>query len=176
MSSAPGHLEESARQDVGQSTDSAMCNTGGEAITRSSEIAREDTSNSCMEESQQDVGKTSGCPLTQRPPKTPCYSSKSTPGAHVSKVIVASRAKGPRPCTSKTAEAGVMVQRNHHPQQSPRYRAASLPKIGEGDVDSGRISTEGAPEKVHYSHSTNVDGIPRGGADSGHARPGESKL
>ena len=70
-----------------------------------------------------------------------------------------------------------MVETNDHHQQSPRYRASSLPKIGEDDVDSGRISTQGAPDKTHYYyHSTNVGGMPRGGAESGHARSGELKL
>ena len=35
-----------------------------------------------------------------------------------------------------------MVQRNDHHQQSPRYRASSLPIIGEDDVNSGRNSTQ----------------------------------
>ena len=43
-------------------------------------------------------------------------------------------------------------------------------------MDSGRISTQGASEKAHYSHSISVGGMPRGGAESGHARSGESKL
>ena len=90
--------------------------------------------------------------------------------------MVAPRAKGPLPCTSKTAEAGVTVQGNDHHQQSPRYRASPLPKIGEDDVDSGRISTQGAPEKAHYSHSTRVGGMSRGGAESDHVRSGELKL
>ena len=67
-----------------------------------------------------------------------------------------------------------MVQGNGHHQQSSRYRASHLPKIGEDEVDSGRISTQGAPETAHYSHSTSVYGMPRGGAKSGHARSGES--
>ena len=69
-----------------------------------------------------------------------------------------------------------MVQGNDHNQHNPRYRASSLPKIGEEDVDSGRISTQGVPEKAHYSHSTSVGGMPRGGAESVHARSGELKL
>ena len=150
VSSAPSHLEESAGQAVGPPTDPT--------------------------ESLQDVGSTSSFPLTRRPARTPCHPSKCTPGAHVSKVTVSSHAKGPCPCTSKTAEAGVMVQRNDHHQQSPRYRACSLPKIGEDDVDSGRISTQGALGEAHYSHSTSADGMPRGGAESGHARSGELKL
>ena len=102
---------------------------------------------------------------------------------------MAPHAKEPRPCTSKTAETGVMIGRNDHYQQSPRYRPSSLPKIGEDDVDFGRISTQGSPEKAHYSYSTSVSGMPRGGAErwrrevaprggaeSGHARSGESKL
>ena len=48
--------------------------------------------------------------------------------------------------------------------------------IGEDDVDSGRISTQGAQEKAHYSHTTSVGGMPRGGAESGHARSGESRF
>ena len=167
LSSAPGHLKESAGQAVGQPTDSTMCYSGGEAITRSREVTREDTkSNSCMEESPQDVGRTPSFPLTRRLARTPCYPSKGPPGAHVSKVIVASHAKGPRPCTSKTAEAGVMVQRNDHHQKSPIYRVSYLPKIGENVVDSGRISTQGASEKAHCSNSISVGGMPRGGAES----------
>ena len=155
VSSVPEHLEENAGQAVRQSTGSTMCNSGGEAITRSSEVAREDTkSNSCMEESRQNVGRTSSFPLTPRPARTPCYPSKITLSAHASKVTVAPHAKRPRLSTSKTAEAGVMVPRNDHHQKSPRYRAFSLPKIGEDDVDSSRISTQRAPEKAHYSHST----------------------
>ena len=69
-----------------------------------------------------------------------------------------------------------MFQRNDHHQQSLIYRALSLPKIGEEDVDSGRISTQGAPEKAHYSHSTSADVMPRGGAESVHARFGDFKL
>ena len=41
------------------------------------------------------------------------------------------------------------------------------------DVDSDRISTQGAPEKAQYSHFTSVAGIPRGGDESGHAWSGE---
>ena len=64
-----------------------------------------------------------------------------------------------------------MVQGNDHHQQSPSYRASPLPKIGgEDGVDSRRIFTQGALEKAHYSHSTSVGGMPRGGAESGHAR------
>ena len=66
-----------------------------------------------------------------------------------------------------------MVQGNDHHKQSPKYRASPLPKIGEDQDDSGRISTQGAPEKAHYSHFTSVGGMPRGGAESGHARSGE---
>ena len=69
-----------------------------------------------------------------------------------------------------------MVQGNDHHQQSPRYRASPLPKIGEDDVDSGRISKQGAPEKAPYTHCTSVGGMPRGGAESGHARSGKLKL
>ena len=69
-----------------------------------------------------------------------------------------------------------MVQGNNHHQQSPRYRTSHLPKIGEDGVDSGRISTQGAPEKAHYSHSTSVGSMLRGGAESSHARSGELKL
>ena len=127
MSSAPGHLEESAGQAVGQPTDPT--------------------------ESRQDVGKTSSFPLTRRPARTPCYLSKGTPGARVSKVIVAPHTKGLHPCTSKTAGAGVMVQRNDQHKQSPRYRASSLPKIGEDDVDwshlYARSSGEGALLPLH---------------------------
>ena len=65
-----------------------------------------------------------------------------------------------------------MVQENDH-QQSPRYRASLLPKICEDDVDSGRTSTQGAPEKAHYFHSTSIYGMPGGGAESDHARSGE---
>ena len=176
VSSAPGHLKESAGQAVGQPTDSSMCNAGDEAITRSSEVARQDTnSNICMEESRQDVERTSSFPLRRRPARTSCYPSKGTPGAHVSKVTVAPHAEGPRPWTSKTVETGVMVQRNHHNQKSVIYRASSLPKIGEDDVDSGRISTQEAPEKAHYSHSTSVGVMSRGGAKSDHAWSGEFK-
>ena len=89
---------------------------------------------------------------------------------------MAPHVKGPRPCKSKTAEVGVMVQRNYHHQQSPIYQASPLPKMGEDDVDSGHIYTQGAPEKAHYSHSTSVGGIPRGVAESDHARSSELKL
>ena len=123
MSSTIRHLERKARQAVGQPTDPT--------------------------ESRQDIGRTSSFPLTRRPARTPCHLSKGTPGASVSKVIVAPHAKGPRPCTSKTAAAVVMVENNYHHQQSPRYWASPLPKIGEYDVDSGRISTQRAPEKAH---------------------------
>ena len=68
MSSALGHLKESAGQAVEQPTDLTICNTGGEAITRSSEVVREDTkSNSSTERSRQDVGRTSSFSLTRRP-------------------------------------------------------------------------------------------------------------
>ena len=126
-----------------------------------------------MEKNRQDIGRASSFPLTRKPARTPCHPSKGTPGANVSKVIVAPYAKGPRSSTSKTAEAGVMVQSNDHPQKSSRCRASPLPKIGEDDVDSGRISTQGTPEKVHYSHSTSACGMPRGGAESGYAPSGE---
>ena len=62
-----------------------------------------------------------------------------------------------------------MVQGNNHYQQSSSYRASPLPMIDEDDVDSGRISTQEAPEEAHYSHTTIVGGMPRGGAESGHA-------
>ena len=68
-----------------------------------------------------------------------------------------------------------MVQGNGH-QQSPNYRVSPLPMIGEDDVDSGRISTQGAQEKAHYSNTTSVDVMPRGSAESGHARSGESRF
>ena len=48
--------------------------------------------------------------------------------------------------------------------------------IGEDDVDSGRISTQGAQEKAHYSHTTSVGGMPRGGVESGNSRSGESRF
>ena len=151
VSSAPGHREESVGQAVGQPTD--------------------------PEVSRQDVGRTSSFPLTRKPARTRCHSSKDTPGARVSKVVVAPHAKGPRPCTSETAEAGVMVQPIDHHQQSPRYWTSFLPNIGEDDVDSGRITTQRAPEKAHHSHSTSsVGGMPRDGAESVHARSGESKF
>ena len=86
---------------------------------------------------------------------------------------MAPHAKGLPPCTSKTAEAGVMVQGNDHHQQSSRYRASPLPKIGKDEVDSDHFSTLGAPETAHYFDSTSVGGMPRGGAESGHARSGE---
>ena len=54
-----------------------------------------------------------------------------------------------------------MVQGNDHHQQNPSYRASPLPMLGEDDVDSGRISTQGAPKKAHYSHTTSVGGMPR---------------
>ena len=79
---------------------------------------------------------------------------------------------GHPPCTSKTEEAEVMVQGNGH-QQSPRYRASPLPKIDEDDVDSGRIFTKELRRKRITPHSTSVDGMPRGGTESGHARSGE---
>ena len=51
--SAPGHLNESAGQVVGEPTDFIICNSGGEAITRSGEVTREDTESiSCMDESR----------------------------------------------------------------------------------------------------------------------------
>ena len=81
-------------------------------------------------------------------------------------------AYGPPPCTSKIEEAEVMVQGNGH-QQSPTYRASPLPKIGEDDVDSGRISTKELRRRRITPHSTSVDGMSRGGAESGHARSGE---
>ena len=65
-----------------------------------------------------------------------------------------------------------MVQGNGH-QQSPTYRASPLPKIGEDDVDSGRISTKELRRRRITPHSTSVDGMSRGGAESGHARSGE---
>ena len=120
----PDYLKESAGQVVGQPTDSIMCSSGGEAITRSSEVMREDTESiSCMEKSRQHVGRTSSFPLIRRPARKPFYQSKGTPGAHVSQMTVAPHAKGPRPCASKTAEAGGMFQRNDHHQKSPIYRA-----------------------------------------------------
>ena len=67
-----------------------------------------------------------------------------------------------------------MIKRNDHHQQSSRYRASSSPKIDEDDVDSGRISTQRAPEKAHYSHFTSIGGMPRGGVKSGHAQSGEN--
>ena len=134
MSSVPNHLEERAGQVAGQPTD--------------------------PKESRQDVGRTSSFPLQRRPGRTACHPCKGTPGARVSKVVVVPHAKGPLPYTSKTAEAGMMVQRNDHHQQSPRYRASSLLKIDEDDVDSGCISTHGAPEKAHYPHSTTIGGMP----------------
>ena len=69
-----------------------------------------------------------------------------------------------------------MVQRNDHPQKSLIYRAPSLPNIGEDDVDSGRISMQGAPENAHYCQSTSVGAMPRGGTESGHAWSGEFKF
>ena len=65
-----------------------------------------------------------------------------------------------------------MVQGNEH-QQSPTYRASPLPKIGKDDVDFGRISTKELRRRRITPHSTSVDGMPRGGAESGHARSGE---
>ena len=50
----------------------------------------------------------------------------------------------------------MVVQGNDHHQQSLIYRASPLPMIGEDDVDSGRISTQEAPEKAHYSHTPSV--------------------
>ena len=95
------------------------------------------------------------------------------PGARVSKVMVGPHANGSPPCTSKTEEAEVMVQGKDHHQQSPSYRASPLPIIGEDDEDSGRISTQGTQKKTHYSHTISVGGMPRGGAESDHARSGE---
>ena len=66
-----------------------------------------------------------------------------------------------------------MVQGNDHHRQSSRCRASPLPKIEEDDVDSGRISTQGAPQTAHYFHSTSIGGMPRCGAKSGHAWSGE---
>ena len=148
VSSAPGHLEDSAGQAVRERTDSMG--------------------------SRPDVGRTSSVPLTQRAARSPCHPSQATPGARVSKVMVSPHAYGPPPYTSKSEEAEVMVQGNGHHQQSPSYRVSPLPMIGEDDVDSGRISTQGAQEKAHYSHTTSVGGMPRGSAESGHARSGES--
>ena len=150
VSSAPGHLEESAGQALRQQTDS--------------------------KESRPDVGRASSFRLTRGPARTTRHPSKGTPGARVNDVMMSPHAKGPPPCASKTAEAGVMVQKNDHHQQSPSYRACPLSKIGEDGVDSGRISTRGALEKAHYSHTTSVGGMPRGGAESGHARSGELKF
>ena len=142
VSSAPSHLEDSAGQVLREHTDS--------------------------KESRPDVGRTSSFPLTRRPARSPCHSSQGTPGARVSKVKVSPHAYGSPPCTSKTEEAEVMVQGNVHHQQSPSYRASPLPMIGEDDVDSDCISTQGAQEKAHYSHTASVGGMPRGGAESGH--------
>ena len=72
---------------------------------------------------------------------------------------------GPPPCTSKTEEAEVMVQGNGHHQQSPRYRASPLPKIGEDDVDSGCIFTKDLRRRRITPNSTSVGGMPRGGAE-----------
>ena len=69
-----------------------------------------------------------------------------------------------------------MVQGNEHHQQSPSYRASPLPIFGEDDVDSGRISTQEVPEEAHYSHTTSVGGMPRDGAEPGHARSGELRF
>ena len=97
-------------------------------------------------------------------------------GARVSKVTAAPKFKAPGPWTSKTAEAGVMVQRDDH-QKSPRYRASSLPNISGDNVNSGRISTQGVLEKAHYSdHATSNGDVPRGGAKSDHSRSGDLKL
>ena len=150
VTSAPGHLEDSAGQALREQTDS--------------------------KESRPDVGRTSSFPLTLRPARSPCHPNQGTPGARVSKVMVSSHANGPPPCTSKIEEAEVMVQGNDHHQQSSSYRASPLPMIGENDVDSGRVSTRGAQEKAQYSHTASVGGMPRGGAESGHARSGESRF
>ena len=69
-----------------------------------------------------------------------------------------------------------MVQGNNRHQQSPRYRASPLPKIGEDGVESGHICTQEAPEKAHYSHSTSVGDMSRGGTELSHAPSGELKL
>ena len=90
--------------------------------------------------------------------------------------MVSPHANGPRPFTSKTEDAEWMVQGNDHHQQSPSYRASPLPMIGEDGGDSGRISTQGTQEKTHYSHTISVGGMPRGGAESGHAWSGESRF
>ena len=42
MSSTPGHRKASAGQGVEQPTELLMCNSKGEAITRSDEVARQD--------------------------------------------------------------------------------------------------------------------------------------
>ena len=127
--------------------------------------------------SRPDVGRTSSFPLTRRPARSPCHPSQGTPGARVSKVMVSPHANEPPLCTtSKTEEAEVMVQGNDHHQQSPSYRACPVPMIGEDDVDFSRISTQGAQEKVHYSYTTSVGGMLRGGTESGHARFGESRF
>ena len=58
VSSTPDYGDGSVGQAVGQLTDSSICNSRGEAIARSSEVARHDIKpSSCMEESRQDVGK-----------------------------------------------------------------------------------------------------------------------
>ena len=150
VSSAPGHVEDSAGRSLREQTDSMG--------------------------SRPDVGRTSSFPLTRRPARSPCHPSQGTPGARVSKVIGSPHAYGPPPCTSKTEETEVMVQGNGHHQQSPSYRVSPLPMIGKDDVDSGRISTQGAQEKAHYSHTTSVGGMPRGSAESGHARSDESRF
>ena len=150
VSSAPGHLEDSAGQSLREQTDSNG--------------------------NRPDVGRASSFPLTRRPARSPCHPSQGTPGARVSKVMAGPHAYEPTPCTSKTEEAEVMVQGNGHHQQSPSYRASPLPMIGEDDVDSGSISTQGAQEKAHYSHTTSVGGMPRGGAESGHARSSEARF
>ena len=83
MSSAPGHLEDSAGQALREQTNSVG--------------------------SRPDVGTTSSFPLTRRPARSPCHPSQGTPDARVSKVMVSPHAYGPPPCTSKTEEAEVMV-------------------------------------------------------------------
>ena len=150
VSSAPGHLEDSAGQALREQNDSKYI--------------------------RPDVGRTSSFPLTRRPAWSPCHPSQGTPGAQVSKVMVSPHANGSPPCTSKTEEAEVMAQGNDHQQQSPSPRASPLPMISEDDGDSGRISTHGTQEMAHYSHTTSVGGMPRGGAESGHARAGELRF
>ena len=68
-----------------------------------------------------------------------------------------------------------MVQGNGHHQQSPRYRASPFPMVRMMWTLVASLRKELRRRRITL-HSTSVDGMPRGGAESGHARSGELKL